>query len=103
MIRVNYYPQEPRLLVSGHAGYAPLGEDIVCAGISALYCTLRMHEGVVEVQGRYPPMEERRCALCAEADRWQELKPLFDMIAMGMRDIAQRYPEHVEYSAEDGK
>lgn len=26
--------------VSGHAGHSPIGTDIVCAGISALYQTL---------------------------------------------------------------
>lgn len=101
MIKVEYYPKEPRLYVCGHAGYAPAGEDVVCAGISALYCTLRMREGVVEVQGLYPPMNERRYALMAEVGREQELRPLFDTMAMGMRDIAGRYPEYVEYEEDN--
>lgn len=101
MIKVEYYPKEPRLYVCGHAGYAPAGEDVVCAGVSALYCTLRMHEGVVEVVGEYPPMNERRYALMAAAGREQELKLLFDTIAMGMCDIAGRYPGYVEYGEDN--
>lgn len=29
-----------KIMLSGHAGYAPLGQDIVCAGISTLVYTL---------------------------------------------------------------
>ena len=47
MIKVNYTeldgPAGPtcRLEASGHAGYAPAGQDIVCAGASTLMQTLR--------------------------------------------------------------
>lgn len=47
------------LEVRGHAGYAPKGEDIVCAGISTLvqtmlaclddYCVRRIKEGYVYI------------------------------------------------------
>ena len=46
MIKVNYTeldgPAGPtcRLEASGHAGYAPAGQDIVCAGASTLMQTL---------------------------------------------------------------
>ena len=42
MIKVNYteldgpYGPAMRLEAAGHAGYAPAGQDIVCAGVSTL-------------------------------------------------------------------
>ena len=46
MIRVNYTEMDSaggptlRLEARGHAGYAPAGQDIVCAGASTLMQTL---------------------------------------------------------------
>ena len=40
MIYVKYNPDEVRLQVRGHAEQAPIGQDIVCAGVSALYGAL---------------------------------------------------------------
>ena len=51
MIKVNYTeldgPAGPtcRLEASGHAGYAPAGQDIVCAGASTLMQTLCVPAG----------------------------------------------------------
>ena len=36
--------------VSGHAGHSPIGTDIVCAGVSALYQTLE--ESAKEINQR---------------------------------------------------
>ena len=38
MTHIHYHRDESghRLHITGHAGYAPRGQDIVCAGISAL-------------------------------------------------------------------
>ena len=33
---------EGRIMVTGHAGYAPPGQDIVCAGVTALVQTLAL-------------------------------------------------------------
>ena len=38
MIEVRIRPE--RMEISGHAGYAELGKDIVCAGVTALMQTL---------------------------------------------------------------
>ena len=40
MITAVYFPRQHRLEVRGHAGYGAAGEDIVCAAVSALICTL---------------------------------------------------------------
>lgn len=40
MIEIKFIPKELRLSVTGHAGYAKKGEDIVCAAVSVLFYTL---------------------------------------------------------------
>ena len=58
MIKVNYTeldgPAGPtcRLEASGHAGYAPAGQDIVCAGASTLMQTLCALMAGEEASGR---------------------------------------------------
>lgn len=89
MICIKYFPQEARLQVRGHAGYAPEGQDIVCAGISALFCTLAMHS-LTELR------EEADWRVIIAMEGAQEvMRPYFEMIAQGMTDIAKQYPDHV--------
>ena len=48
MIKVNYteldgpYGPAMRLEAAGHAGYAPAGQDIVCAGVTVMLLTSPM-------------------------------------------------------------
>ena len=37
MTEIRYNPIALRIRISGHAGHAPAGQDIVCAGVSALF------------------------------------------------------------------
>ena len=53
MIRFEYDQRENVVTCSGHAGMAPKGQDIVCAGVSALIqalaqysCVTTLEEGV---------------------------------------------------------
>lgn len=89
MIKVTYYRDDMRLFLSGHAGYAPLGEDIVCAGISSLACTLGMHTGVKTIQ------TESQLLLVARENVKENIRDLFDLIVNGMREIAKKYPDCV--------
>lgn len=40
MIRCRYNKETYELWIDGHAGFAPTGEDIVCAGVTALEVAL---------------------------------------------------------------
>ncbi len=40
MIEIKFMPKELKLSVTGHAGYAEKGKDIVCSAVSALFYTL---------------------------------------------------------------
>ena len=55
MIRVRF--DGAQMTVSGHAGYAPAGRDIVCAAVSALVCALA---GYLEETGQAERVDIRR-------------------------------------------
>ena len=78
-----------RLTVEGHAGYAPKGQDIVCAAVSALVYaligTLEETENVAEVVLRpgYAVVEAK------------EKTAAFDLLRCGLGQLAERYPDFV--------
>ena len=78
-----------RLTVEGHAGYAPKGQDIVCAAVSALVYaligTLEETENVAEVVLRpgYAAVEAK------------EKTAAFDLLRCGLGQLAERYPDFV--------
>lgn len=93
MIEVRIRPE--RIEISGHAGYAEPGKDIVCAGVTALTQTLiqsiddltddeieyRISPGKVEVE--YRNLSEKS-------------KTLVDSFFIGICLIAEEFPEHVK-------
>lgn len=93
MIEVRIRPE--RIEISGHAGYAEYGKDIVCAGVTALTQTLiqsiddltddeieyRISPGKVEVE--YRNLSEKS-------------KTLVDSFFVGICLIAEEFPEHVK-------
>ena len=89
MIYVKYNPDEVRLQVRGHAEQAPIGQDIVCAGVSALYGALNLHPMVRE------HMEHDWRILTPVNGAQGVMKPMFDMIANGITDIARQYEQNV--------
>ncbi len=92
MIEVRIRPE--RIEISGHAGYAEPGKDIVCAGVTALTQTLiqsiddltddeieyRISPGKVEVE--YRNLSEKS-------------KTLVDSFFIGVSMIADEFPEYV--------
>ncbi len=90
MIHIKYYPDEVRLQLRGHAGFAPEGQDIVCAGISALFGALAMHPMVQDMR-----IEHDWKVLMAVDGAEDVMRPYFRMIADAMSDIAAQHPAHV--------
>ena len=83
-----------RITVKGHAGYAPVGQDIVCAGISALFI------GLVESLGELT--EDTVRYDIKPGDAWIEYKAPSDELSIligaffiGVKTIADTYPECV--------
>lgn len=93
MIEVRIRPE--RIKISGHAGYAEPGKDIVCAAVTALTQTLiqsienltddkieyRISPGKVEVE--YRNLSEKS-------------KTLVDSFFVGICLIAEEFPEYVK-------
>lgn len=74
--------------ITGHAGFAEVGHDIVCAAVSALFCTL-----VIAVDG-----DSKESVLHGQirAAPTQNNKALFRAFTMGCREIAAQYPDNVQ-------
>lgn len=75
--------------MKGHAGYAPIGQDIVCAAISSLYLTYMMCAECEEI-------ERDSIRELYAIERTHDNKVLHDAIARGMMRIAEQYPEFVK-------
>lgn len=111
MIKVNYTeldgPAGPtcRLEASGHAGYAPAGQDIVCAGASTLMQTLCAllagEEGAKS--GAWDESDGPRLAVTAAAPQKPWVEGAFEFAKAGFALLAERYPDHVRFADLSGR
>ena len=87
--------------VSGHAGYGPMGSDIICSAISMLTQTLaaslehanengalrryrcRMEEGNVQIAAQVPPRYRKY------------VNGMMEMVTVGFQMLEEQYPEYV--------
>jgi len=105
MIKVQYTeldgPSGPtlRLEAAGHAGYAPAGQDIVCAGASTLMQTLvSLLAGEENVRsGAWDEPEGPRLAVAAAAPQEPWVEGAFAFAKEGFALLAERYPEHLRF------
>ena len=111
MIKVNYTeldgPAGPtcRLEASGHAGYAPAGQDIVCAGASTLMqtlCALLADEERVK-SGAWDEPAGPRLAVTAAAPQKPWVEGAFEFAKMGFALLAERYPDNVQFADLSGR
>lgn len=94
MIKIIYEPG--RITVTGHAGFAPPGQDIVCSAISVLVQTLSrsvaqltddMAEGL-EIPGK--------AIIITEHLSDERAKLLVDAFLIGVNGVAEAYADYVE-------
>lgn len=92
MIEVNV--REGGITVSGHAGYAEAGKDIVCAGITAL--TQSLVKSINDLTG---DQIEYQISLGRADIHYRNLseagKLLVDSFFIGICQIADEFPEYV--------
>ena len=95
MIHIHYHRGGSRhhIHITGHAGYAPAGSDIVCAGVSALSFALLGH---LRQTGTAAEAACRKGELTLRCDRYDETDVAFDMALTGYQLIAKTYPQYVE-------
>ena len=81
------------LQASGHAGYAPKGQDIVCAAVSCLMQTLAysVDGGIVRKNGN----DEN--TLTVQAAQSSDNSAKFELVTDGLMLLAQQYPENVRF------
>ena len=80
--------------ISGHAGYAEAGKDIVCAGVTALTQTLiRSLEGLTSDEIKYEISPGR--ADIHYGNLSEEGKLLVDSFFIGVCSIADEFPYNV--------
>lgn len=83
------------ITVEGHAGYAEIGKDIVCAGVSALVQSLiDSINSLTEDKIQYeisPGWVDIHYKNLSEAS-----KLLVDSFFLGISAIQQQFPEHVK-------
>lgn len=86
--------RKDRIEITGHAGYAEAGKDIVCAGITALTQTLiRSMQGLTRDKVEYEVSPGR--ADIQYGDLSEEGKLLVDSFFIGVCSIADEFPDYV--------
>lgn len=106
MIRVNYTELDSasgptlRLEARGHAGYAPAGQDIVCAGASTLMQTLAyLLAGEENAHSdAWDEADGPRLVVTAGAPRSPWVEGAFTFAKTGFALLAERYPDHVRFA-----
>lgn len=101
MIKIIYEadPEGGKLTMraEGHAGYAPAGQDIVCAAVSCLMQTLAYsaaedeHTSSCIYQGKDGPV------VSVEAGDSVLMRDKFELVADGLDLLAEQYPENVSF------
>lgn len=99
MTKIKYDPMEISLEVTGHAGYAPAGQDIVCAAVSILTMTL---ENMVSDHAEslrpqiYRKAGEIRVSCSPTKGNSKRCTTIFDTIFGGFELLSMNYPEYVQ-------
>ena len=84
------------LSVNGHAGYAKRGEDIVCAGVSAIvYSLVAWLENNSESE-EYVSIDEHNGEVVIACEGDDNVASVFYMAAIGIETISNTYPDHVD-------
>ena len=89
-----------RLEAAGHAGFAPAGQDIVCAGASTLMQAL-VYLLAGEENAHADAWEEPdgpRLAVQADAPCAAWVQGAFELAKAGFALLAERYPDNVHFA-----
>ena len=90
-----------QIRIQGHAGYAPAGEDIVCAATSMLGALLEETLLRENTQGGLRFLSVQNSSGVLELDfsptlsGWSRLSPVLEAVEHGFRLLADQYPSYV--------
>ena len=107
MIEVAYYGGDSthKLIVEGHAEYSDHGDDIVCAGVSAITFTLLgfLNNHKDDIESISAQTKSGHAHISCKGG--ETIALAFDMALIGLQQIAMKYPKHVSiniYPVTDG-
>ena len=91
----------------GHTGFAPAGQDIVCAGVSTLVQTAVL--GLQELVGLDLEIQQQQkqglfnCRIPTAVDekKLEQADLIFKLMYLGLQQIAQEYRKYVQLSLKE--
>lgn len=84
------------LVVLGHAGYDEYGKDIVCAGVSSIVQALIGWADNSDCQVNCISMDDTSNEVIVSCSGEEDVGAAFFMAYIGLEQIAQSYPDHVQ-------
>lgn len=93
------------LRITGHAGYAPAGQDIVCAAVTILSYALGGMLLRTESEGllRAEPvvdMQPGDITIACAPKHERVVRAMWDTALLGMQMVAHEYPQNVRFERE---
>ena len=101
MTRVLYEPKSFHIRIEGHAGSAPKGEDLVCAGISALGFALLLAAGEEDYNAEIDAEQGSGImdVRCKPSGLWgrDHCTVMMETIAGGLELVSGQYPDYMTF------
>ncbi len=98
MIQAVFYQKQKKACgyrISGHAGYAESGEDVVCAAVSsAVQLATNLLTEVFHVQASVKV--EEACITCHTQESVESGEGILSMLAVHIQGIAQEFPNTIQ-------
>lgn len=91
-IKIHQTEHDCDVQITGHAGYADPGQDIVCSAVSALWQTLINSMQLTDSE--WYTLEYPAFMHVSNVDKFAGL--LMDSFRIGVQGVAEAYPDHVE-------
>ncbi|MCL2857477.1 MAG: ribosomal-processing cysteine protease Prp [Oscillospiraceae bacterium] len=98
MVKVTFYTSEQgfaRVWVSGHANFAPGGEDIVCSGVSS--AVMLTANGITEILGEAAEIQvlENEVGIHLPAQPSPAAVAFMQALHLHLTLLQQQYPKHI--------
>lgn len=103
MVKVTYHREYNRLTVTGHAGAAPVGQDLVCASVSILTLTLAENVRNMAQCGivRNPIIEiadgNAEISFKTKSGFKSIAMQTFQAVVVGYEILATKFPENISF------